>query len=319
MSADPRPADPRPLVPYVAREVTPQWLDALRAALPEARIVPFAETTEAERARVRVALVADPDPSELAALPALEWVHSLWAGVERIVADLPESLKVVRLVDPQLAASMAEAVLAWTLYLHRDMPHYAAAQARGEWSPAPMRLAQERPVAILGLGHLGRAAARALLARNFPVMGWTRTPAEMEGVETFHGPDGFAQILAKAEIVVCLLPLTPQTRGLLGARALDRLPKGAGLINFGRGPVVDVEALVERLSDGRLGHAVLDVFEVEPLPPGDPLWTHPAVTILPHISAPTHKGSASAIAAAGVRRFLETGEIPQLVDRRRGY
>ncbi|SFH63102.1 2-hydroxyacid dehydrogenase [Albimonas pacifica] len=312
-------ADPRPVVPYVAREVAPAWLDALRAALPEARILPFAETTPEDRAAARVALAADPDPAELAALPALEWVQSLWAGVERIVAELPQSLKVVRLVDPQLAASMAEAVLAWTLYLHRDMPHYAAAQARGEWAPAPMRLAQERPVAILGLGHLGKAAARRLLAQDFPVMGWTRTPSEMEGVETFHGPEGLAAILSKAEIAVSLLPLTPQTRGLLGAEALDRLPKGAGLINFGRGPVVDVAALCERLSDGRLGHAVLDVFEVEPLPAGDPLWTHPGVTILPHISAPTHKGSASAIATANVRRFLETGEIPQVVDRGRGY
>ena len=309
----------RPVVPYVAREITPDWLEALRSALPEARIVPFAETTPEERAAARVALVANPDPAELAALPALEWVQSLWAGVERIVAELPESLKVVRLVDPQLAASMAEAVLAWTLYLHRDMPHYAAAQARRDWAPAPMRLAQERPVAILGLGHLGKAAARALLAQGFPVMGWTRTPSETEGVAGFHGPEGLARILSRAEIVVSLLPLTPQTRGLLGAEALDRLPRGAGLINFGRGPVVDVAALTERLSDGRLGHAVLDVFEVEPLPAEDPLWSHPGVTILPHISAPTHKGSASAIAADNLRRYLETGEIPPLVDRRRGY
>nr|WP_211110284.1 glyoxylate/hydroxypyruvate reductase A [Acuticoccus mangrovi] len=291
----------------------------MRTALPEARIVPFAETTAAERAAARVAVVANPEPAELAELPALEWVQSLWAGVERIVAELPESLKVVRLVDPQLALSMAEAVLAWTLYLHRDMPHYAAAQARVEWSPRPMRLAQERPIAILGLGHLGRAAARALLAQDFPVMGWTRTPTEMEGVETFHGPEGLAEILSRAEIAVSLLPLTPETRGLLGAEALDKLPKGAGLINFGRGPVVDVAALAERLSDGRLGHAVLDVFAVEPLPADDPLWRHPSVTVLPHISAPTHKASAAAIAAGNVRHYFETGEIPALVDRTRGY
>ncbi|RAH97414.1 glyoxylate/hydroxypyruvate reductase A [Acuticoccus sediminis] len=306
-------------IPLVARGNVDAWTAALSTAMPEARIVPFADTTEAERASAVVAIAANPDPAELAQLPNLVWVQSLWAGVERMVAELPRGLTVVRLVDPQLAETMAEAVLAFTLYLFREVPHYRRAQEARRWDPLLLRLPDEMPVGILGLGNLGRAAARRLMAQGFPVLGWNRTSRPMEGVETFWGADGLDAMLERTKVAVVLLPLTPETRGLVDAAALARLPEGASLINFARGPIVDTGALIAALDTGRLSHAVLDVFDEEPLPAESPLWSHPGITVLPHVSAPTHRATAAAIVATNIRAFRESGTIPEAVDRMRGY
>jgi glyoxylate/hydroxypyruvate reductase len=205
------------IIAFVARlssADTKAWLDALHQTMPDERIVPFAELT-AERASVRVAIVANPDPAELNQLPALEWVQSLWAGVERLTMEWSNNdVGIVRLIDPQLAATMAEAMLAATLYLHRDMPTYAAQQRARVWRPLPVRLPQERRVALLGLGHLGRAAAHVLCRAGFDVEGWSRTQKEMENIKTFYGSDGLNNILANADIIVCLLPLTHETSDL---------------------------------------------------------------------------------------------------------
>ncbi|WP_108663681.1 2-hydroxyacid dehydrogenase [Acuticoccus kandeliae] len=306
-------------IPFVARGEASAWVDALSAALPGVRIVPFRGTTAQERSEATVALAANPDPAELAALPNLVFVQSLWAGVERMLAELPETLPIARLVDPQLALTMAEGVLAFTLYLHRDMPHYAAAQRDKSWRPGPMRLARDTPVGILGLGELGRASAEALQREGFPVLGWSRSEKTIPGVESHCGDDGLKTVLGKSAIIVVLLPMTPDTRGILGREAFDAMTPGTGLINFARGPLIDTPALLDALDKKQVSHAVLDVFDVEPLPEESPYWTHPDVTVLPHISAPTHKGTASAIAAANIRAFLDSGTLPPVVDRRRGY
>lgn len=296
------------------------WVEALSRAMPAERIVPFAALSAAEREAATVAIVANPDPAEVAELPGLVWIQSLWAGVERIVHDLAGfDGTIVRLVDPELARTMAEAVLAWTLYLHRDMPAYAAAQRRKEWQPLNYVRPQERSIGLLGLGELGRAAAQALLQGGFTVRGWSRTPRSVNGVETFSGADGLAQMLAQTDILVCLLPLTPQTRGLVDARALALLPRGASLINFGRGAVVVIDDLLQRLDNGHIAHAVLDVFEKEPLPSDSRLWDHPGVTVLPHISAETNRETAAAIAAANIAAYREAGAIPKGIDRTLGY
>jgi glyoxylate/hydroxypyruvate reductase A len=296
------------------------WLAALNAAMPNERVVAFADLDQAGRARCKLAIVANPDPAELKLLPQLAWVHSVWAGVERLVADLGGSgLQLTRLVDPQLSAAMAEAVLAWTLYLHRDMPRYVRLQRERRWQPQPYVPADRRTVGILGLGALGEEAARALLQARFKVCGWSRSPRQLDGVQSFSGEAGLAAMLGMSDILVCLLPLTAETRGLLDAARLAMLPAGAGLINFARGPIVDDAALRQALDARRLRHAVLDVFAVEPLPPDSWHWGHPEVTVLPHISAPTDRESAAAIVAGNVRRYRQTGEIPANVDLRRGY
>ncbi|MBY0612146.1 MAG: glyoxylate/hydroxypyruvate reductase A [Beijerinckiaceae bacterium] len=296
------------------------WVEALSLAMPDERIVPFAALGRDDGQAARVAIVANPDPAEVAQLPGLVWIQSLWAGVERIVHDLQGfDGTIVRLVDPELARTMAEAVLAWTLYLHRDMPAYAAAQREARWRPLDYVRPQERSIGLLGLGELGRAAAGVLLQAGFPVRGWSRTAKTVPGVETLHGEDGLADMLSKTDILVCLLPLTPQTRRLLGRRTLSHLPRGASLINFGRGPVVVVDDLIALLDDAHIAHAVLDVFEREPLPQESRLWSHPAVTVLPHISAETNRTTAAAIAAANIRAFRQSGAVPKGIDRTLGY
>jgi glyoxylate/hydroxypyruvate reductase len=295
-----------------------QWLGVLRSALPEVSLLPCRDLDEASRHEIEVAIVANPDPAELRALPRLKWIHSLWAGVERLMAELDGSVPVVRLVDPELSRSMGEAVLAWTLYLQRDMPAYADQQRRKLWTQRPYRAPSECRLAILGTGEMGQAAAARLMAAGFPVTGWNRTPKGAD-FPVHSGPVGLSRVLEASDIVVCLLPLTAETRGLIDAKALSQMPHGASLINFARGPIVVAADLIDALDRGHLTHAVLDVFDQEPLPEASPLWSHPRITVLPHISATTNVHTAAAIVAGNIRRFLDTGDLPKTVDQTRGY
>lgn len=314
-----------PVVPFVRspRFGPPDELvDALNDAIDGAQVVALSDNGDADRlGAARVAIVDGPEPEQLAQLPDLDWVQSTWAGVESLLELLPDHVVVARMIDPQLATTMAEAVLAWTLYLHRDMPRYARQQQDRVWEMQPLVAAPDRRVGVLGLGELGRASAITLAEHAFDVLGWSRSPKTIDGVECHHGDDGLAVVLAQSEIVVNLLPLTRATTGLLGAEALRQLPPGASVINFGRGPTIDEDALLAALDNGRLDHAVLDVFDVEPLPAAHPFWTHASVTVLPHISGPTTVATAAVIAARNVSRWLETGELPtdSIVDRRHGY
>lgn len=297
---------------------------ALAAAMPEETVLPFPDLSPAQRAAVEIAVVANPLPAEVAQLPALAWIQSLWAGVERLVRERDaDGPPIVRLVDPELARTMAEAVLAWTYYLQRDMPAYRAQQADALWRPRPYRSPAETTVGLLGLGALGTAAAARLGQAGFRVTGWSRTPrplpADVPSAGTFTGEAGLSRLLALSDILVCLLPLTAATRGLLDARRLAAMKPGAALINFARGAILVEADLLARLDAGLLAHAVLDVFETEPLPAASPLWRHPAVTVLPHISGPTSPRSAARVVAANVRAFRETGLIPAAVDAARGY
>jgi len=309
-----------PFVHRIGAQDVDSWLGALRKAMPTLRIVPIDQMDQSERAAAEVAIVANPDPKELTGLPSLRWVHSLWAGVEHMVAELPgNAVRIVRLEDPQMADTMAEAVLAWVLYLHRDIPHYRANQTATEWSPLPMREAADVTVGVLGMGRMGRASVTRLSQQGFRVAGWSRTAAKVPGVEMHSGPNGLNEILPASDIVVVLLPLTNETNGLLNESRLKQLPAGSALINFARGPIVDVEALMPLLDSDGLRHAVIDVFDREPLPADSPLWSHPKVTVLPHIAAPTNLRTASQVVAGNIERFLDTGEMPAGVDLRSGY
>jgi len=297
------------------------WLDALRRAMPEERILRLQEVAAPDE--VEVAIVANPDPAVVRRFPALRWVQSLWAGVEKLVAEPAfASLPVVRMIDPQLARTMAEAVLAWTLYLHRDMPAYLAQQRARQWRQLPYVAPADRRVGLLGLGTLGEAAAHVLRQAGFSVQGWSRTLKRFDpqaGVATFSGSDGLDEMVSRTDILVCLLPLTRQTRHLVDGTLLRRLPAGASVVNFGRGPLMRTSDLLAALDAGRLAHAVLDVFDEEPLPQASPLWLHPRVTVLPHISADTDPATASLIVAGNVARWRHSGAIPPAVDRARGY
>ncbi len=312
------------VVPFVSRSTAAdaeRWLDALRKAMPETGIQSLPSLTSEQRAEARVAIVADPDPNDLLQLPQLRWIHSLWAGVERLVSEMPDDsdVAIVRLEDPQMAKTMAEAVLAWSLYLHRDMPRYRRQQEERVWREHDLPLPSERTIGILGLGQLGQAAARVLSEQGFDVCGWNRSGTEVAGVTTHGGKEGLQDVLAASHIVVVLMPLTPETRGLLDSSAFSAMREGASLINFARGPIVHDDALLAALDSGHLDHAVLDVFASEPLPADSRYWSHPSVTVLPHISAPTNRTTASRIVADNLRGYFATGEIPPAVDRDKGY
>lgn len=311
---------PLALVTRMDTQTEAMWRETLADALPEETILCFRDMNEAERQDTELAIVANPDPAHVAALPNISWIHSLWAGVERLVAELGTSAPpIVRLVDPELARAMAEAVLAWTYYLHRDMPAYRQSQTKAAWQPRDYRHPRDVTVGILGLGELGRAAAERLRGAGFNVMGWSRSPKIVDGLETLSGNGGLDHMLAASDIVICLLPLTVETRGMLNASRFAGMKPGASLINFARGPVIVDADLIAALDAGRLSHAVLDVFAQEPLPDSAAFWAHPSVTVLPHISGPTDRFTAAGIVAANIRKWRQTGAMPKTVDFQAGY
>ncbi len=306
-----------------------QWLELLQQLLPNHTVL-LPEMMSAEQVQATtVAIVANPNPADLVPFSNLLWVQSVWAGVEGLVSALQDrraaqvagqgAIKLVRLTDPQLAQTMAEAVLAWTLYLHRNMPEYAAQQARQQWLPLPCAVAAEVHVAVLGAGELGASAIHSLLKHGYKVSCWSRSAKHLEGVASYHGLTQLPKLLQSVDILVNLLPLTVETEGLLNASLLKQLPGGAKLINFSRGAVVNATDLIKLLDSGHIGHAVLDVFTSEPLVATSPLWTHPKISILPHISAPTNVDSAARIVAANIAAYQNTGVIPPTVNLERGY
>ena len=265
-------------------------------------------------------MVANPDPAILNALPNLKWIQSLWAGVEGILgSDLKHNISIVRMTDPQMAESMSEAVLAWSLYLHRNIPQYKLLQNKNEWQQLPLKLPQDCNISVFGLGKLGTRAALRLQQNQFTVRGWSNSKKSLDGIETFYGESGLQQILSKTDIAVLLLPLTEQTNALFDKELLSKLPAGASIINFARGPIIVETDLIECLNNNHLEHAVLDVFNEEPLPAEHILWSHPQVSVLPHISAPTTVATAADIAVQNIDHYYSSGTIPTSVDRSRGY
>lgn len=241
-------------------------------------------------------------------------VLNLWAGVEKIVGNQTLTQPLCRMVDPGLTEGMVEWVVGHCLRHHLGMDSHIV-NPDHVWNQTCPPLARERPVTILGMGALGSASAAALRALNFPVTGWSRT--EKPGL--LHGDAGLAKALSSAAILVTLLPKTPETENLLNADRLAMLPKGAVILNPGRGALIDDDALLAALDAGHVGHATLDVFRVEPLPKDHRYWTHPRVTVTPHIAADTRPSSSSRVIAENIRRG-EAGEpFLHQVDRVRGY
>lgn len=300
---------------------TGEWAAALRSELPGDEVVIGAEAARTRAAEIEFAVVWYPPPGLLATLPRLAAIFSLGAGVDHAFADpaLPAQVPLVRLIDPALTEQMAEWVVMNVLRHHRLMPLYADQQARSYWKRHDIPRAGNRRVGIMGLGELGRAAAAALAPFGFPLAAWMRSPRAWTEGAVFAGPGGLAGFLARSDIVVCLLPLTPATRGILDATAFARMPAGAAVINGARGGHVVGRDLIAALDSGHLAGATLDVFEAEPLPAGDPLWHHPRVTITPHVAAVTLAGTAAREIAANIRRFRAGLPMAGVVDRARGY
>ena len=244
-------------------------------------------------------------------------VLNLWAGVERIVGNATLTQPLCRMVDPGLTMGMVEYVVGNVLRHHLGLDRYV--RGAGEWRQIVPPLAQERAVAVLGLGELGLACAQALRALNFPVLGWSRTAKAVDGMQCFHGEDGLEAALRGADIVVTLLPRTPETEGLLNARRLGWMRPGAVIVNPGRGALIEDDALLAALDSGAIGHATLDVFRVEPLPMDHRYWSHPRVTVTPHIAADTRASSASRVVVENIRRGEAGLPLLHLVDRARGY
>lgn len=311
------------IVPFVSgcdEETTNLWLEHLQEQMSEYKIIPFEKLSEEQKLSSTVAIVANPNPKDIAQLKNLKWIQSLWAGVEKLLQDLPNSsFKIVRMTDPQLANTMAQSVLAWTLYLHKNMPLYLKQQKQKQWKQHIETLPEERNILVLGLGKLGEKSAKKLKENGFSVSGWARSKKEIEGVITFYGNDGLTQALKSADIVVCLLPLTDETKNLLDRSKLDLLHKKASIINFARGAIIDYEYLAKKLNNKELSHVVLDVFDIEPLATSSSLWENENITVLPHISAPTNMKTASKIASKNIIEYFEKGILPTLVDTKKGY
>jgi len=299
-----------------------RWYGALVQAMPQHHLAVADELFD--RTRVEVAIVANPQPGSLRGLPKLRLIQSLWAGVEGLLADdsVPASVPIARMVDPALATAMGETALWAVLSLHRGFYAYARQQRQMRWRQLPQLRADELPITVLGLGMMGTACVRALAPHGYRITAWTRSDAPRElpgGVTHVHGNDELFPCLRASSIVINLLPLTAATRGLLDARFFAAMPRGAALVNLGRGAHVVEADLRAALATGRLGHAVLDVFEREPLDEKHPFWRHPRVTVLPHAAALTDPRTAAQLAAANVQALLDGQPIGNLIDRARGY
>lgn len=297
-----------------------QWWPRLQAALPNERLL--RDRDDATPSEIEVALVANPPIGSLDGLPNLRLIQSLWAGVDRLLADVsvPAAVPLARMVDPAMNEAMAQTALWAVLGLQRDFLDYAAQQRAGIWRQRPLRRADELSVAVLGLGQMGRAVARRLAQHGGRVLGWSRSASvAVDGVERHIGAESLPAVLAQAQVVINLLPLTAETRGLFDAATLALLPRGASLVNLARGAHVVEADLLVALDTGHLRRAVLDVFAIEPLPADHPFWRHPAVTVLPHVAAPTDPRSAATIAARNVTALREGRRFENLVDRTRGY
>lgn len=295
------------------------WRELLQAALPDERFVDDRQTTD--DAAVDIAIVANPPPGALRGLSNLRLIQSLWAGVDKLLADptVPSGVPITRMVDPAMNAAMAETALWAVLSLHRGFYTYAAQQQARRWQPLVQQRADEIAVAVLGLGQMGRAVALRLADQGYRVGGWSTRPTALASIDTQVGDAALEPLLARTDIVVNLLPLTSATRGLLCARTFEALPRGASVVNLARGAHVVDEDLLAALDGGQLRHAVLDVFATEPLPADHRYWLHPNVTVLPHAAAQTDARSAAAVAAANVRRVRAGEPAQNRVDRARGY
>ena len=296
------------------------WAETAHKVLPAYDVFTSLEGLDLDR--LEVALVWKPRPGFLASLKNLRLVLSMGAGVDHIVMsdpDFPRQIPLVRMVDPGLTQGMCDYVAWACLSILRRARHLQTEQLAGRWKTAPFEISPTKTVAVLGLGRIGLPVARTLQGLGFQVVGWSRSPRSVEGLQTFAGPEELTQAVGRADLLVNLLPATPETQDFMNAGFFALLRSGTALINAGRGTTLHEDDLLAALESGQVGAAYLDVFKVEPLPAGHPFWTHPKVTLTPHNAAITHP-SSGILALTRALDELEAGQpLSNLVDWDRGY
>lgn len=290
-------------------------ITALEATIPDFRL-----GTDLPAASVDYIIYApNSDLQDFSGFPRLKAVLNLWAGVDKVLSNPGLTVPLTRMVDEEgLSQGMVEWVAGHVLRHHLGMDAHIVNPDHA-WAPAAPPLAHDRRVAILGLGQLGLASARALRGFGFSLAGWSRRQRSVAGMDCYHGEDGLQPALQGAEIVVLLLPATEETENILNAERLGFLAPGAVVINPGRGTLIDDAALIAALEAGHLSHATLDVFRIEPLPSDHPFWAHPKVTVTPHIASETRPASAAKVIARNIRRNEMGQGLLHLVDREAGY
>lgn len=295
------------------------WRPIFARELPGLQFIEGAQAvTDPSAVRYVAAWTAPDDLAEV--YPNMELLLSVGAGVDQFdFSRFPERIKIVRMVTPSIRAMMRDYVTLGVMAMHRHLHHYVAQQREQRWIAGRVELARQKRVGVMGMGQLGTAAIEALRPFGFELRAWARSVHDVEDVETFAGPEGLGHFLARTDILVCLLPLTPDTRNILNADLFAALPQGACLVHAGRGAHLDQDALLSALDSGHLGGAFLDVVEPEPLPKNHPFWSHPAIFITPHIATITDFQEGAYCAVESIRHHERGTRIPGLVSRKRGY
>lgn len=292
------------------------WVEGLKAALPEAEVGIWRPGAP----KADYAVVWAPPQQLLDEQAGLKAVFNIGAGVDAILKlRVPPETLLVRLDDAGMSVQMAEFVCHAVIRHFRELGAYEHDMAQGRWGFRKPRTRADHPVGIMGLGVLGARVAQAVAQFEFPVLGWSRSPKELPGVRCFSGEQGLQDFLAATRILVCLLPLTPETEGILNKDTLGRLMPGGYLINVARGAHLVEEDLLALVEAGHLAGAALDVFRTEPLPAGHPFWNHPKITITPHTSARTLRDETIAQIAGKIHALRRGEPIAGVVDRKRGY
>jgi glyoxylate/hydroxypyruvate reductase A len=297
------------------------WTAPLAELAPDLNIVVH-ERDKYDPKTIDYALGFRPEPGLLGSLPNLKVVFSLGAGVDGFLADsnYPKQIPLVRFVDHQLSREMAQYCVMHTLIHHRQQRMFDGFQQERKWRQSvPPRHTEDTRVGILGIGEIGTMAAERLRDHDFKMAGWSRTRKQIAGVESFAGHDELAKFLGRSDILICLLPLTPVTRHILNAKTFAQLPKNAFVINVARGGHLKEQDLIAAIDSGHLSGATLDVFETEPLPESSPLWSHPRITVTPHVAAISDPRVMAKNAVDGIARHKAGKPLENVVDFTRGY
>ncbi len=302
-----------------ANDKTEWWCQMLRDLMPDWDIYPINQVPDPDA--ITYSVVWRPATGAMTPFRNLKAIVSLGAGIDHVLADekLPQDVPIIRTVGTDLTQRMKEYIALHVLRHHRELPQIQANQAAHVWDQIIVPPAPERRVGIMGLGNLGAAAAQMLAQIGFDVVGWSRSPKTIEGVTTYSGDESFGAFLDGTEILVCLLPLTDSTLGILNADTFNRLKRGASVINAARGPHLVDSDLIDALGSGQISGATLDVFHVEPLPKEHPFWDHPRITVTPHVASMIDAPTGSKIVAKNIRAFEEAGTVADLADAKRGY
>jgi glyoxylate/hydroxypyruvate reductase A len=304
---------------YISDPVRGQaWSRLFKQQAPELEFHVWPETGDLNAVDTLVAWA--PKPKLLQQLPNLKILYSVGAGIDHVdMSALSPAVLLVRMIEPGITEGVVEYVLMAVLAAHRQLLDYREQQARKLWQMLELVAAGKRSVGVMGLGVLGQATLAALRPFGFACSGWSRSRKQLAGVRCYAGPQELDAFLAGCDILICLLPLTYDTRGILNERTLSALPRGAALINAGRGAHVDEAALLRALDSGQLSRAFIDVFESEPLPAAHPFWTHPRLVLTPHVAGVTNPATAVPVVIENLRRYRRGEALHGLIDRTIGY